>query len=45
MMSIDLLMKRQNLLMIHDVTEQILPSNSAEEDLINYCHFFKTKWI
>ena len=40
-MSIDVLVKHHNLLMICDVTEHISPSNPAEEGLINYCHFFK----
>ena len=29
-------MKRHNLVTIYDITEHILPSNSAEEGLINY---------
>ena len=36
MMSIDVLMKCHKLVAIFDITEHILPSNSAENSLINY---------
>ena len=39
MTSIDILMKCRDLVTICDVTEHILPSNSAEEGLLNYSIF------
>ena len=37
----DVVLKHHNLVMFGDVTQHILPSNSTEECLINYC-IFKT---
>ena len=39
MTSIDIMINRHNLVMICDVTEHILLSNSAKEGLINYSVF------
>ena len=39
MTSIDVSMKRHNVVMFGDIAEHILPSNSAEEGLINYSIF------
>ena len=39
MMSNEVLMKHHIIVMLGDVTQHILPSNSAEEGLINYCVF------
>lgn len=41
MTTTDVLMKRQNLVIIYYVTEHILPSNSAEEGLSNQFIFKK----
>ena len=40
MVSIDVLMKHQNLLTICDVTEHIVPSNPAKEGLLELLSFF-----
>ena len=40
--SIEVLMKYHDLMMICDITEHILPYNSAKEGLINYSIFKKT---
>ena len=44
MMSNEVLMKHHVLVMLGDVTQHILPSNSADKGLINYCVFRTLKF-